>query len=61
MPRDYDTGPADARVAQLRAKLWTKKAKKLKNARVVRADIQVQEAHGNIISLKACSGIQEIL
>ena len=30
---------------ELRTKLWTKQAKELKNARVVRADIKVQEAH----------------
>ncbi len=39
------TTTLDPMMLELRTKLWTKQAKELKNARVVRADIKVQEAH----------------
>ncbi len=35
----------DSLMLELCTKLWTKKDKELKNARVVRADIKVQETH----------------
>ncbi len=36
----------------LRTKLWTKKAEQLKNLRVVRANINVQEAHAVLAKLQ---------
>ena len=41
----FGTTTLDPLMLELSTKLWTKQAKKLKNARVVRADIKVQEAH----------------
>ncbi len=55
------TTTLDPLMFELRTKLWTKQAKELENARLCAQTSRCKKHMRNTISLKACSGIREIL